>query len=149
KQDSFLVSSIENMHVLTLTEKRKKQIQSKIDENTIEYYIDLFINNNEISIKPSDLKELVYRFLYDILSSNVESFKKLLDRDSSVEALINVDSHSYSLEEREMINSFLKWDNEGKNKSIFNVASFAIEYCLISNHSKQGLNLNNLKNKIF
>jgi hypothetical protein len=149
KQDSFLVNTIENNQVLTLTEKRKTQIQAKIDENTIEYYIDLFTKENEVTLSPIELKELIYRFLYDILSSNVESFKKLIDKNSSVEALINVDSHNYSPEERELINNFLKWDNEGKNKSVFDIASFAIEYCLISNHSKQGLELNNLKNKVF
>jgi len=149
KQDSFLVGTIENNQILTLTEKRKTQIQAKIDENTIEYYIDLFTKENEVSLSALELKELIYRFLYDILASNVESFKKLIDKNSSIEALINVDSHNYSLEERELINTFLKWDNEGKNKSVFDIASFAIEYCLISNHSKQGLELNNLKNKVF
>lgn len=149
KQDSFLVNTTENGQVLSLTEKRKAQIQSKIDENTIEYFIDLFINENEIQFSSTELKELIYRFLYDILSSNVESFKKLIDKDSSIEALINVDSHNYTLEEREAINNFLKWDNEGKNKSVFDISSFAIEYCLISNHSKQGLELNNLRNKVF
>jgi hypothetical protein len=149
KQDSFLVNTAENNQVLSLTEKRKTQIQSKIDENTIEYYIDLFINENEVPISNTELKDLIYRFLYDILSTNVESFKKLIDKNSSIEALINVDSHNYILEERETINNFLRWDNEGKNKSVFDIASFAIEYCLISNHSKQGLELNNLKNKVF
>jgi hypothetical protein len=152
KQDSFLVNTTENGQILSLTEKRKIQIQSKIDENTIEYFIDLFINENEIQFSSTELKELIYRFLYDILSSNIESFKKLIDKDSSIDALINVDSHNYTLEEREAINNFLKWDNEGKNKAVFNIASFAIEYCLISNHSKhskQGLELNNLKNKVF
>jgi hypothetical protein len=149
KQDSFLVNTSENGQVLSLTEKRKAQIQSKIDQNTIEYYIDLFINENEIQFSSTELKELIFRFLYDILSSNVESFKKLIDKDSSIEALINVDSHNYTLEEREAINNFLKWDSEGKNKAVFDIASFAIEYCLISNHSKQGLELNNLKNKVF
>jgi hypothetical protein len=149
KQVSFLVNFTENGQVLCLTEKRKILIQSKIDENTIEYFIDLFIKENETLFSNSELKELIYRFLYDILSSNVESFKKLIDKDSSIEALINVDSHHYSLEEREAVNNFLKWDNEGKNKSVFNVASFAIEYCLISNNSKQGIELNNLTNKVF
>ena len=50
KQDSFLVNATESGQVLSLTEKRKAQIQSKIDENTIEYFIDLFINENEIQL---------------------------------------------------------------------------------------------------
>jgi hypothetical protein len=149
QQDTFLVNFTGNGNVLSLTEKRKVIIQSKIDENTIEYFIDLFIKENETQFSNSELKELIYRFLFDILSSNVESFKKLIDKDSSIEALINVDSHNYSLDEREAINNFLKWDNEGKNKSVFNIASFAIEYCLISNNSKQGIELKNLTNKVF
>jgi hypothetical protein len=149
KQDSFLINTVDKNQILTLTEKRKLQIQAKIDENTIEYFIDLFNKENEVSLTSPELKDLIYRFLYDILSSNVESFKKLIDKNSSIEALINIDSHNYSLDERELINNFLKWDNEGKNKSVFDIASFAIEYCLISNHSKQGLDLNNLKNKVF
>ena len=149
KQDSFLSDYKDENLILSLTEKRKIQIQAKIDENTIEYFIDAYFAMEDIPATSSILKELIYRFLYDILSSNVESFKKLIDKDNTIEALINIDNHNYNPEERELINGFLKWDNIEKNKSIFDIASFAIEYCLISNHSKQGLDLNNLKNKMF
>lgn len=149
KQESFLVDSIEEKLILSLSEKRKVQIQAKIDENTIEYFIDIYFKKEDTPDTSSELKELIYRFLYDILSSNVESFKKLIDKDNTIEALINIDNHNYNPEERELINGFLKWDNVEKNKSIFDISSFAIEYCLISNHSKQGLGINNLKNKTF
>jgi cyanate lyase len=149
KQDSFLTNQIDGNQILSLTEKRKVQIQAKIDENTIEYFIEIYLKEIDVSDTSNDLKELIYRFLYDILSTNVESFKKLIDKENTIEALINIDNHSYSLEERELINGFLKWDNSDKNKSVFDIASFAIEYCLVSNHSKQGLELNNLKNKTF
>ncbi|MFT6336831.1 MAG: hypothetical protein ACJATI_003592 [Halioglobus sp.] len=149
KQDSFLVNLIDENQILSLTENRKAQIQAKIDENTIEYFIDLYFAKEDTPDSSKSLKELIYRFLYDILSSNVESFKKLIDKDNTIEALINVDNHNYKPEERELINGFLKWENIEKNKSIFDIASFAIEYCLISNHSKQGLDLNSLKNKTF
>jgi hypothetical protein len=149
KQESFLVDSIEEKLILSLSEKRKVQIQAKIDEHTIEYFIDIYFKKEDTPDTSSELKELIYRFLYDILSSNVESFKKLIDKDNTIEALINIDNHNYNPEERELINGFLKWDNVEKNKSIFDISSFAIEYCLISNHSKPGLDINNLKNKIF
>jgi len=149
KQDSFLVNYSTEKHIITLSEKRKTQIQAKIDENTIEYFIDVFLKENDLTEESSNLKELIYRFLYDILSTNVESFKKLMDKDSSIEALINIDSHNYSLEERDLINKFLKWDSLEKNKSVFDIASFAIEYCLISNNSSRSLGIENLKNKTF
>ncbi len=149
KQESFLVIYIDDKQVVSLEEKRKVQIQRKIEEHTIDYFIDLYLEEKEISENTQGLKDLIYRFLYDILSTNVESFKKLLDKENSIEALINVDSHNYTPEERDFINCFLKWDNADKNKSVFDIASFAIEYCLVSNHNKQGIELNNLKNKIF
>lgn len=149
KQESFIVNLVDEKQIISLTEKRKVQIQAKIDENTIEHFIDLYFADENTPDNSKTLKELIYRFLYDILSSNVESFKKLIDKDNTIEALINVDNHNYNPEERELINDFLKWENLEKNKSIFDIASFAIEYCLVSNHSKQGLDLNNLKNKTF
>ncbi|MDA9343568.1 hypothetical protein N9R06_00540 [Algibacter sp.] len=149
KQESFLVNLKDETHIVSLTESRKQKIQAKIDQNTIEYFIDQYFAKEDTPDNSIKLKELIYRFLYDILSSNVESFKKLIDKENTIEALINIDNHNYTNEEKELINDFLKWDNLDKNKSIFNIASFAIEYCLISNHSKQGLDLNNLKNKVF
>lgn len=149
KQESFIVNLVDEKQIISLKENRKVQIQAKIDENTIEHFIDLYFADENTPDNSKALKELIYRFLYDILSSNVESFKKLIDKDNTIEALINVDNHNYNPEERELINDFLKWENLEKNKSIFDIASFAIEYCLVSNHSKQGLDLNNLKNKTF
>jgi len=148
-QESFLVNYLSEKLVITLSEKRKSQIQEKINENTIEYFIDIFLQENELIEESGNLKELIYRFLYDVLSTNVESFKKLMNKDNSIEALINIESHNYSLEERNLINKFLKWDSPEKNKSVFDIASFAIEYCLISNNSTRSLGINNLKNKIF
>jgi len=149
KQDSFLVNYTDDVKIISLNENRKIQIESKLKDHTIEYFIDEYLRVHESTIVNGDAQNLIYRFLYDILSSNVESFKKLIDKANSIEALINVDSHSYSLEEREFINGFLKWEFEGKNKAIFDIASFAIEYCLISNDSKQNIEINNLKNKVF
>ena len=149
KQESFLINVKDGIYIISLTEKRKQKIQAKIDQNTIEFFIDQYFAREDTPDNSMSLKELLYRFLYDILSSNVESFKKLIDKENTIEALINIDNYNYSKKEKELINDFLKWDNPDKNKSIFNIASFAIEYCLISNNSKQGLDLNNLKKKVF
>ena len=48
-----------------------------------------------------------------------------------------------------IINKFLSWDNDGKNKAIFDIASYGIEYCLITNNSENSIHLNSLKNKTF
>src|SRR5690606_26186700 len=74
----------------------------------------------------------------------------LLNSKKQVDDLINIESHSYTVIERDVINEFLVWDNNDKNKAIFDIASYALEYCMISNNGNGAhIQLNNLKNKIF
>ena len=44
---------------------------------------------------------------------------------------------------------FLNWENASKDIEIFNLASYALEYCLITNNRKNNIILDNLKNKCF
>ncbi len=63
--------------------------------------------------------------------------------------LINIEQSQFSDLEKEIINNFLIWNNDGKNKAIFDIASYGIEYCLITNNSENLIHLNSLKNKTF
>jgi hypothetical protein len=152
KEKGFLINDKNGEIIICLSEKRKQAIESKLSNRTIDYYIQVFEteNLNLVTGSNSSIKEVVYRFLYEILSSNIESFKKLLDSKKKIEELINVESHSYTNVERSIINEFLAWDNNEKNKAIFDIASYALEYCMISNNGEGShIQLNNLKNKIF
>lgn len=150
KNEGFLVNEKNGDTIVCLHEKRKQVIESKITNKTIDYFITEFEKEKETLVTGSNTKEIIYRFLYELLSTNIESFKKLLDSKKKIEDLINVESHTYTAIEREIINEFLGWDNNDKNKSIFDIASYALEYCMISNNSgATHIHLNNLKNKIF
>ncbi|MCU0433641.1 MAG: hypothetical protein MUC87_09335 [Bacteroidia bacterium] len=150
KEDGFLVNMTHEEIIVCLTEKRKQHLESKLSNKTIDFFIEEFIKTKSHLSPLINIKDLIYRFLYELLSSNIESFKKLLDNKKQVEDLINIKSQGYSNLERDIINEFLIWDNNDKNKAIFDVASYALEYCMITNNgSGTNLQLKNLKNKVF
>lgn len=150
KEHGFLINEKNGETIICLTEKRKHLIESKLSNKTIDFFIEEFQKEKTSLVEGSNTKEIIYRFLYEILSTNIESFKKLLDSKKKVEELINIESNSYTPVEREIINEFLGWDNNEKNKAIFDIASYALEYCMISNNGDGShIQLNNLKNKIF
>lgn len=150
KEEGFLINEKEDDLIICLTEKRKQVLTNKISTKTIDFFIGLFETEHKEIIVGADVREIIYRFLYELLSSNIESFKKLLDSKRKVEELINVEIHSYTPIERDVINQFLGWDNNEKNKAIFDIASYALEYCMISNSSGAStMHLANLRNKVF
>ena len=150
KEDGFLCNQKNEDTIVCLSEKRKQVIETKLSNKTIDYFIDEFEKAKAALVSGSNTKEIIYRFLYELLSSNIESFKKLLDSKKKIEDLINVESHTYTPVEREIVNEFLGWDNNGKNKAIFDIASYALEYCMICNNGgATHIQLNNLRNKIF
>jgi hypothetical protein len=148
--ENFLLNEKGGNIIVCLTEKRKQTLESRVSNKTIDYFIAEFEKEKATLVTGSNCKEIIYRFLYELLSANIESFRKLLNSKNSISDLINVESESYSSIEREIINEFLSWDNNDKNKAIFDIASYALEYCMISNNGNgTHIQLNNLKNKIF
>lgn len=150
KEEGFLINEKNGDTIICLSEKRRQVIESKLSKKTIDYFIEEFQKEFASLVTGSNSKEIIYRFLYELLSTNIESFKKLLDSKKKIEDLINVESHTYTAIEREIINEFLSWDNNEKNKAIFDIASYALEYCMISNNGgATHIQLSNLKNKTF
>ena len=59
--------------------------------------------------------------------------------------MYKVDNHNYSEHEKEIINGFLQWDNPLKDKAIFDLSSYAIEYSILTNNST--ISIQSLRNK--
>lgn len=133
---------------ITLTQRRLDNIHSKIVTNNLDFFIEEFqINNNQFDLK--ELKTIIHRFLYEIFQTNISSFSKLVDPSVQIEELLNINDHNLNSIEIEIINTFLNWDNDEKNKMIFDISNLALEYCLITNKKGANFKLENLKNKNF
>lgn len=133
---------------ITLTAKRYDTISKKINRNNLDFFIQEFHkNNNGFELK--DLQKVIYEFLYEIFQTNISSFSKLIDPNIQIQELININDHNLNPVEIEIINSFLNWENDEKNKVIFDISNLALEYCLITNKKGSNFKLENLKNKNF
>jgi hypothetical protein len=135
--------------LVSLTPKRLETINSKLNANNIDYFIRQFLEENIELVAALDGKSIIYKFLYEVFSNNISSFSKLIDYKKDLDGAINIDE-SFNAVEKTIINTFLQWDNDGKNKAIFDISSYALEYCMITNNeTKQTFHLKNLKNKDF
>ena len=145
--DSFLVGYKDNSKTICLSQKRKQLLESKIKENNIDYFINQFSIERE---NKKHIKETLYDFLYHMFSINTASFQKLLDKEKDITNIISIQDSKYNNEQVELINEFLNWDNVDKNKAIFDISSYSLEYCLLTNKKgSSNFKLQNLKNKKF
>lgn len=145
--DSFLVNYKDSSKTVCLSQKRKQLLESKIKENNIDFFITQFSIERENKIY---IKDTLYDFLYHMFSINTASFQKLLDKEKDITNIISIQDSKYSNDQIELINGFLNWDNEDKNKAIFDISSYALEYCLLTNKKgSSNFKLQNLKNKKF
>jgi len=150
RDECFLLNEKHNEIIVCLSEKRKNILKQKLSNKTIDYFIEQFEKENAKLLVGHNTKDILYRFLYELLSTNIESFKKLIDSKKKIEELINLEANTYSPIEREIVNSFLGWPNSEKDKAIFDIASYALEYCMISNNSSSAtVHLTELRNKVF
>lgn len=150
KEERFLTNYRSSNLYVCLSEKRKQTLLTKISNKTINYFIEEFEKEYKQLIGSIDSKQLLNRFLYEIFSANTTSFQKLINSKKDLKGLINLESTNYTEKEKEVINNFLHWDNADKNKAIFDISSYALEYCMLTNkNGASSIHLDNLKNKSF
>lgn len=90
--------------------------------------------------------ESIYQYLYGVFTTNVDTFKRMLEANN-VKSL--AEHHSPQEEKVDLINGFLDWDNPQKNIAIFNLASYALEFCLLTSKKDSNVKLESLKHKVF
>lgn len=149
KSENFVLSPNKTDEInISLSAKRYGVIIDKITKNNLEYFIEEFSKINP-EISSENYKDIIYQFLYEIFKTNLTSFSKLVDSSITVADIINISEIEFNPIEIEIINSFINWDNNEKNKAIFDISNIALEYCLISNKKGNSFKLENLRNKNF
>ena len=128
--------------VYTLQEERRKLLDER-NPKTLDDYICEYVKLNGLG---TDSIEAVYRYLYGVFTTNVDGFRRMTEAGDVCEL-----TQYYSPDEKdtEIINGFLNWDNDEKNVAIFNLASYGLEYCLLTSKKGSHLNLEKLNKKVF
>lgn len=145
--DRFIIKRKEtgNNIKICLTGKRIQTLKEH-EGLWIENYIDEFLEKVEYEDK-INAKEILYRFLYEVFTSNYKSYQYFLNK-KNVDGEFSVDLKNYNEEEKRLINDFLNLDNEDKDKAIFDIVSLSLEYCILTGNSKQ-VYIQGIQNKVF
>ena len=126
---------------VSLKKKRKNLLEKEqLNNKNLNDYIVDFVKSQNLN---DSKKNVFYRFLYSVFTTNLEGYKFLLKERN----ILQVDDSSFDNEDKILINKFLDWDDKGKNAAIFNLASFALEYCMLTNKKDTLFEINNLRNK--
>lgn len=120
-----------------LSQKRRITIENTQSTKSLDVYIDEYISMKSLA---KEAKDTIIQYLYALFTSNLESFRRLFQLRKAASLAIDI-NHDYSDLEAEFINGFLLWDNQDKDQAIFNFASYALEFCMITNR-KDSININ-------
>ena len=130
--------------------KRYNTLCSKsIDEidNVIETYFSTQVDSSVHFTKDS-FKDLIYRYLHSILNTNISTYIQFVNPAKTV-TIPKLSSEQFEDEEVDLINSFVKWDNETKNKALFKLINYCIEYAIVVNNSSEDVLSKSLRTKVF
>lgn len=143
--NSFRIHNVGGGRIkFNLVENKFNHIKS-YNFNNIDKYIDEFIKKKCSEYNNS--KEIIYKFLYEIFTTNLNSYEYFL-KNNTISNLCAIDCSKYDEEEIEIINEFLNYDNPDKDKAIFDIVSLSLEYCILTGNGKQ-IYQQELRNKVF
>lgn len=128
--------------------KDEKFQKLKLKEGGVDPIVEKFLNLKKQYAALNPIA-IIYRFLYELLNTNIDAYNGLLGNRSNIGKSCTVDSTKFNDDEISLINDFLAWDNKEKNQLLFKLISFSIEYSLVSNNKKGSVIENALNNKIF
>lgn len=142
-QDCFEFVPFDDDKKYMLTKKRRLHFDNAPKKKTLPEFIEQYLDERGVD---GSKGECIMVFLYNMFTSNLDSFQRLL-KTKKVNAAVA--KGTLSTEDVEVINGFLDWNSEEKNVAIFDLSSYALEYCMISNHKDANFKLDDLSNKTF
>lgn len=110
-KDRFIYSYKDGELLISLTQSRKNKVTINCQQKTLIDYIEDYLNASNCNVQRSEKRNIILQFLYNVFTSNIEVFKRLLnDGVQSLQAL-----QDYSASDRKLINEFLYWNNDHKS----------------------------------
>lgn len=144
-----LGSNSEN-NLISLSEKRFQYLIQKDQNNDFEKFVAEFAKTCcDNKVKSETINSTLYKFLFELLNTNISLYSNIVKPKGS-RVSFTIDSEKFTTEEINIVNDFLNWDSVEKNKALFKVVSYCIEYSLVANHtSGDNTYLASLRNKEF
>ncbi len=133
-----------------LQEKRYSTLCSK-SINEIDDVIDNYFLTQvgkSITLTKDAFKELIYRYLHSILNTNISTYTHFVNPTKTTK-IPKLNSEQFDDVEIDIINDFIKWDNDSKNKAIFKLINYCIEYAIVVNNSSENVLSQSLRTKVF
>jgi hypothetical protein len=126
-------------NVYSLTSKGFNEVIKAKNENKLSTFIKIFITDNKITEMDSEaIRELILQFIYERFNQNISSLYQIINYKVDFEQCNN----SYNEQEKIIINNFLNWNNEEKNKCIYNIISKAYDYCCMTTNNYNNCEIN-------
>ena len=108
----------------SITPEDHKKIENKVAESSVSSVIQTFLANQEdISLSEDEFQELLFNY------SNAHSILQLMNSNSVEHDFEQID---FDTQNKEIINRFIFWDNEDKDRFVYNMVSCCFDYCMMT-----------------
>ena len=128
----FVKSKVDSICYYCLEETEYGRVLDDL-QDSIDSYITLYINENKITDE-SGCQDAIYKYLYELTTTNINSYRLLLTSlekgETFTESDLSVDSNTLTDSERQYVHDFVEWDNKDKNIALSNIVLCCLEYCL-------------------
>lgn len=132
---SIFSSTFQNSQEKVCLSKSAYEQSAENQKRNIDYYIDLYtefqgIENTELC------RKAIYRYLYELTTTNINSYRVLLSgkgEKAFSDNELSVSLAALSEEEKKAVHDFLSWNNPEKNVALGNIVLCCLEYCLLVN----------------
>ena len=114
----------------SITPEAKATIDAKVDSSVITDTATLFLQENlDINVDVETFENTLKKYFYSVFNSNATTISELLDKKISADLEGDV---SFSDFEKELINSFLEWNNGNKDQCVYQMVSCCFDYCMMT-----------------
>ena len=129
--------------------KRYDYLTKKSAENIDECIKQYLQEKGTEGVSTESIRQLLERYLYSMMNSNIEAYGQVLRGTIGEEENKNgrVNQDEFDDDEIKSINNFLSWNNSTKDKELFKIVSYCIEYAIVANNSNEQTLHNSLRNK--
>lgn len=118
--------------IYTITSETSNEISKREKDFLLRQYVDLFCDTkykDDEDVDRNALCGLVTKYIFEKFQQSIDQISSILD--STKETKLEY-SDKYTDEESSFLNSFLTWDNEAKNKMIYDLIVKSYDFCTIN-----------------